>query len=350
MNGDKVVAKVLEKHGVKGQDGHTGLWPYMSPADFSLYPLRLYWFEDGVYLVDAEPVKELIGAKLESINGKPISQLLEAVSPFISRDGPMWVCSWAPIHILSPEFQQALGFSGKEGKSEFGLSLNGRKISVTLKAVRHMDYHARFPMYLWQGILPFADSPTYLNRKDDYFWYEEWPQNRSLYFQFNAVTPENKAGESLSAVVNQLQQIVNSGRVDRVIIDARLNGGGDNTAYGVLINFISKDPFFKDPGKLFIIIGRATFSAGMNFITDAELNSNPILVGEPTGGSPNQYGDPQGITLPNSGIRVRISTLYWNKSGYKDLRLDHEPQLAVPVTSTDYFSNRDRAIEVILQQ
>lgn len=261
----------------------------------------------------------------------------------------MWVRSWAPIHILSKEFQQVLGFYGENGMSSFSISINGEISSVNLQSLPHEDYHKRFPMYLWQGILPFADSPPYLNPKDDYYWYEEWSENRSLYFQFNAVTSENKAGKKLDAIINELRNILNSGRVDRLIIDARLNGGGDNTAYINLLNFITEDSFFKGSGKLFVIIGRATFSAGINFITEVEQKSNAILVGEPTGGSPNQYGDAKGITLPNSGIRLRISTLYWNKAGNDDLRLDHQPSLLTPVNSSDYFSRKDSAIEEILK-
>ena len=73
MNRSQIILsfmRLLALVGVNGHDGHSGLWPYMAPTDFNLYPLRLYWFEDGLYIVDAEPNKELVGARLDSINGK----------------------------------------------------------------------------------------------------------------------------------------------------------------------------------------------------------------------------------------------------------------------------------------
>lgn len=335
--------------GVNGYDGHTGLWPYRAPADFNLYPLRLYLFEDGLYVVDAEPNKELIGARLDSINGYSTNELLELIDPFISRDGPMWVKSWAPIHLISREFQEVLRFSGKNGHSVFSISKGGKPSTIELSSISHKVYHERFPMYLWQGILPFADSPSYLNPKDPYYWYEEIPDSKSLYFQYNAVTAENKGGIKLDTIITELDKIIRSGSVDRLIIDARLNGGGDNTAYGNLLNYLIENPFFEEDGKLFVLIGRATFSAGVNFVTDVEHKTNAILIGEPTGGSPNQYGDPKRIVLPNSGISLRISTQYWNKAGSNDHRYDHEPDLKVPALSSDYFSGKDRLLEKALK-
>ena len=70
-------------------------------------------------------------------------------------------------------------------------------------------------------------------------------------------------------------------------------------------------------------------------------------MGEPTGGSPNQYGDAEYFALPNSGVRARVSTLHWEKGGEDDRRDHHEPHLSAPVTAADYFAGRDRAWEVV---
>ena len=99
--------------------------------------------------------------------------------------------------------------------------------------------------------------------------------------------------------------------------------------------------------RLYLVIGRMTFSAGVNFVTDAEMRTNATLVGEPTGGSPNQYGDAVSFELPNSGLRARISTVYWNKGGTDDEHPHHEPHLWAPVTAADYFAGRDSAWDAI---
>jgi len=334
--------------GNQGRDGHTGLWPYQATANFNLYPIRLYWFKDGIYVVDSDDT-ELIGSKLESINGYPTEDLLKAVDIFITRDGPMWVKSWAPVHILSPEFQVALGFADNAKSAVFTFSNPGKTTSKSLFSVPHTKYHKRFPMLLWTGALPEANTPHYLNRKDDYYWYEEWPDERTLYFQYNAVTLKNKAGVKLTTIVAELKAIMTAGHIDRLIIDARSNGGGNNMAYGPLLEFL-QGPIFENNNRLYVITGRITFSAGVNFITDLEKMTNTHFVGEATGGSPNQFGDPKAITLPHSKVRVRVSARYWNKAGDDDQRLEHQPNTFTPLTSDDYFNQQDPAINYILQR
>jgi hypothetical protein len=39
-------------------------------------------------------------------------------------------------------------------------------------------------------------------------------------------------------------------------------------------------------GKLFVVIGRRTFSAAMNLAVDLERHTRALFVGEPTGGAP----------------------------------------------------------------
>jgi hypothetical protein len=78
-----------------------------------------------------------------------------------------------------------------------------------------------------------------------------------------------------------------------------------------LLHALIRAPELRDPGSLFVITGRGTFSAAMMFAIDLEKQSNAIFVGEPTGASLNHYGDSRKVQLPNSGLTIRVSTLYW---------------------------------------
>ncbi|HSG98480.1 MAG TPA: hypothetical protein VLB27_00425, partial [candidate division Zixibacteria bacterium] len=97
----------------------------------------------------------------------------------------------------------------------------------------------------------------------------------------------------------------------------------------------------------FVITGRNTFSAASHLVTYLETFTNALFVGEPMGGSPNHYGDAPEVTLPNSGILARFSSLYWQNSTPFDSRRVHGPDLYAPMTSQDYFNNSDPALTVI---
>jgi hypothetical protein len=102
------------------------------------------------------------------------------------------------------------------------------------------------------------------------------------------------------------------------------------------------------PGKLFTIIGRATFSAAMMLADDLEKHTNTLFVGEPTGASPNMYGDAERIVLPNSGLEVWASALHWVYSEPRDNRPWIAPDIPAELSSADYRARRDPALEAIL--
>ena len=102
-------------------------------------------------------------------------------------------------------------------------------------------------------------------------------------------------------------------------------------------------------GGLFVLIGRATFSAAGNFAADADPSTHAAFVGEPTGGGVRMYGDAVPVELPNSGLQAQIPTRYWDYGkGPKDNRLAVQPDVKVALTSADYFTRRDSALAVAL--
>ena len=76
--------------------------------------------------------------------------------------------------------------------------------------------------------------------------------------------------------------------------------------------------------------------------------SAAIRSGEPTGGKPNSYGDSHRIMLPNSGIAVRVSTLWWQEDE-RDTRQWIAPQITAEMTFEEYHTNTDPALNAILQ-
>ncbi len=104
--------------------------------------------------------------------------------------------------------------------------------------------------------------------------------------------------------------------------------------------------FLSDSRTLYVRYN--TFSAAGNFVTDIERRTETLLVGEPTGGAPNQYGDARRQELPSSRLLFFVSTLYHQRSTADDPRLTHKPDLPAALSSRDFFNGRDPAMEAIL--
>jgi tetratricopeptide (TPR) repeat protein len=94
--------------------------------------------------------------------------------------------------------------------------------------------------------------------------------------------------------------------------------------------------------------GHSCSASSRRSATQLENYGNTIFVGEPTASRGNAYGDSYRITLPNSGITVRVSTLWWQLSDPRDRRPWTAPEIATDLSFQDYRSNRDPALEAIL--
>ncbi len=83
-------------------------------------------------------------------------------------------------------------------------------------------------------------------------------------------------------------------------------------------------------------------------MNDLEKYTNVLFVGEPTAEHPNFYADAARIVLPNSGIGVRASALWWQDLDSRDTRQWTGPHIAVELTSEDYRTNNDPVMKTIL--
>jgi len=89
-------------------------------------------------------------------------------------------------------------------------------------------------------------------------------------------------------------------------------------------------------------MGRTTFSAAGNFVADVDLRTKAKLVGEPSGGAPNQWGDSELVELPRAGLTVRVANSFWVYGrGPKDPRVAVQPDVPVALPAADFFAGRD---------
>jgi C-terminal processing protease CtpA/Prc len=164
-----------------------------------------------------------------------------------------------------------------------------------------------------------------------------------VYFGFNAVQ------RPTPGFVAALRRLVRSPKVRRVIVDVRLNGGGDNTTYGSLMDIFGSKQVNRR-GRLYLLTGRATFSAAANFAAEIDRDTRAIIVGEPTGGGVETYGDTVPTLLPTLGWYVYIAARYHErKRGPSDRRLAIAPDVRVDLASAQYLAGRDPVLERALQ-
>src|SRR5262249_58624860 len=116
----------------------------------------------------------------------------------------------------------------------------------------------------------------------------------------------------------RLFAFVETNPVDRFVLDIRQNGGGSAQLNTPFIHGLIRSDKVNQPGKLFVIIGRSTFSAAVLLVGDLVKHTRAIFVGEPTGGKPNHYGmggisGQTSFTLPNSRLVIEHSNEFMQR-------------------------------------
>jgi hypothetical protein len=190
-----------------------------------------------------------------------------------------------------------------------------------------------------------APVPLYLKNMGLPFWFEHVPESKLIYSQINSV--RNGREESFQQFINRLLRSVDENNAEGLVIDLRWNNGGNTALAQPLVHGLIRNERINRRGKLFVIIGRRTFSAAQNLATFIERHTSAVFVGEPTGSSPNFVGEEQFFTLPYSKLQANVSNLFWQSSWPTDQRVWIEPLVYAPPTFEAYRANRDPAMEAI---
>jgi hypothetical protein len=325
-------------------NGHTSIIPIPTPTvAFAALPVDFYWFDDGVYIVGgAAESRGLVGARVTEVGGVPVDTIVARIGAFVSSDNAM-SARWLGAQVMSyPAVLRASGAAAPDA----GITLRvvdaaGASRAVTLAA------GARQPA---QRLAPVGaegpSTPRYLRHLDRPFWLEALPQAGALYVGFSAVRDD--AGETLAAFADRVAAAARAGGYRTLIVDVRLNNGGDNRLLPPVVRALTAFAATPD-ARLFVLAGRGTYSAAQNFVNQIERPTRAIFVGEPTGSRPNFAGDDSDLQLAYSRLHVSVASRWYQDSDAGDARPWIAPRLAVPVRAQDYFANRDPAMDAVLQ-
>lgn len=320
-------------------DGHTNIYGWES--SFHGYPFRFYRFSDGYYVTRATPeYSKLLGARLVKIGNAEVGQAYDKVITLLPKgEGEMYLWHYAPIYLSFAEVQHALGMQPSAAKGSFVFEDGGRRFTV------EMDSTPSGAGVKWLDAA--AKTPLYRQRPGETFWYEYLKDSKTVYFKFTGGFPPY---DECLRVYAELLGFVEKNPTERLVVDLRANSGGDSSLIEPLLEGIIRNENVNRRGRLFVVIGRATYSAGMIEAVMFRKRTNAILVGEPTGAKPNQYNEvaheDQGIVLPNSKLTVYYTVAYRKLVAGDPPAL--MPDVRVGLSSRDYVAGRDPVLERIL--
>lgn len=272
------------------KDAHTSL---IFPAKMFI-PLKFYYFDEGIYIIDTtKEYEKLLFKRVTAIEDMEIEEVLKEIESIIS-------------------FENQYLFKAQSMKFlQIAEVLYGMLITDAMDKVKITTEEETYEVLTCS-----RQELVYTNNKLPIFWQRPlenlwfaFLEEEELYIKYNSC--REQPGESIGEKLEKIIRFIEEKQPSKVTVDLRNNLGGDSTLLKPLIEYLKADENLNNRDRLKVIIGRETFSSALLNAYEFKNLTNAKIVGEPSGGKPNCYGEILKIKLPNSCFEVTYSTRYY---------------------------------------
>jgi hypothetical protein len=321
-------------------DAHTMLGWGSGVVRFRMLPLHAVRFEEGWHVLAAgEGALPALGGRLIAIDGMPMEAVVEALRPFVSHDNDAWLIERLPEWLRAPEMLCAAGVT----RDTLGATLSlrdstGRAFELE---VRSLDSADSIRWHTWISVNR-VPQPLARTRPGSHYWSEWLPGSRTLFLRYNRCAEMDTL--PLRPFLARLLAAIDSLGPERLVVDLRANEGGSSPLLRPLIDGLRARPRWTRGGRVRVLTGRRTFSSAVMNAHELRTRLGAIVIGGPTGGALDAYGEVRSFRLPRSDIRVDYSTRRFRLAGRGDTRW-LLPDVPVPTRWEDYRRSRDAALE-----
>lgn len=311
------------------------------------YPVYFKKFADGyrVRAVDKK-YKELLGAKLSSINGYSTAELKNKFSALITADNQNALEYKLTSFLNLKEVLSYLGIVDQKNEFIFNEGDKQLKVSFASKKIDNIKENANNLIYL------DYQKNIVLSNLDKLFWSKYLESENILYFQYNSCWSRELAAEHrqpnldlplFSEQKNKIFNLIENREIKKFVIDLRYNSGGDSSQGTKFAADLHK---YKEQFDTYVIIGPNTFSSAIINALDFKDQLNAYLIGTATMGKANHFGEIRTFNLPNSGLKVSYSTKYFKLLKNSDPDALY-PDITVETEFEDFLNGRDTVLKLI---
>jgi hypothetical protein len=358
---DQQIVASLARAAALSDNAHTRAYLLRNRSYWRRYPIRIWRFSDGWYVVAARAQgQSLVGGRLTHIQHVAVEQAVEKVrSLYAGNTG--WANYMASYSLTSPDALLGIGLLDDE-LAEFSVQIDGASRSVRLGAEPleprtgpEESWWFLSPQHPatsgWTHALASRNLPPALVSAELNYSSVRC-DNDVLYVRYSR-SADSPGQETVRAFGERLLADIASKPPRKLVLDLRFNTGGNLELAQPLMDALAHSRLGGEPGRIAVLVGYSTFSAGITAVASLRSKSKSILVGAHPGDRPDFWAEGGNVTLPNSGIAMHYADGLHQYSdipppaGIKEflpLGIDVrnlEPDIAVDWSWRDYVSGSD---------
>jgi hypothetical protein len=351
-------------------NGHTSAFAPVRASHWNRVPFRLLAFGEDFRVVRARAAQaDLLGAKLVTIDGRPITQARDTART-LNGGTSAWRDRFVPFFLESPEQMHALAVAREAAGATYGFeTLDGRTVSRRIDAEPAATsggapMHGQMLPELvpievsgWRTLLAPNTVPWSVAEPNEPFRLRRAPELDALMIDFRVNV--DAAGRAIADFLAQVTEAIRSAHPRHLVLDMRLNGGGNlQTTRG----FMKSLPTLV-PGTVFVLTSPWTFSAAISSVgyVKQAAPARVTIVGEEAGDRLMFFAEGRPFMLSHSGAMILYASqrhdYHTGCRGYPDCHAavaqypiaveTLKPEIAAPWTIEAYRSGRDPAMEAV---
>ena len=311
---------------------YTGTFP------FQMLPYSLRYYHDGWILngIDGE-YADYLGAEIVALNGVEMADVKAKAKELISYENESWLNEQIPSLLVNAD-----------ALVNMGILEDNKALTLTVKKddeVSEITLHSETGPLL-VGRLETVQLPKAATYRQPKFYTGFMLADQTYYVQYNSC--EEISNYSMSQFASDVEKTMNEQHCKKLILDLRYNTGGNSLVIEPLLMMINRYRQDNDL-KLITLIAEQTYSSGIMNAVQLKYNYDSVLIGTPTGGNVNGYGETDQFYLNYFPYFVIYCQEYFEMvPGYE---LDSlYPDIDVEVNYKDLMQGIDRCVEIALQE
>lgn len=329
-----------------------------------ILPIRLAIAAGSLFVIRAKPeFADVVGVEVQSIEGVSTQDIFAAL--FKYQGGTAQFRKFRLLSLIETVgMLHAAGLAQRADRLTMSFAKDGRKLERTLPFIlgrpmspQDLVHELWSPVAEgWMHAIGASDLPLYLQQPEEPFRFATLKRLDAWYLQLRANHPT--PGHDLAKFADAAQTAFSLSGVRNVIVDLRFDMGGNQ----MFTRGLMRELAVRAPGKIYVIVGPNTFSAGMGnaAVLKSLGRSKTVIVGDDVGDRLRFWSEHDFVCLPYSKLCAVANTGLWDiekgcagESGCYPLNTPEtiagslEPEIRAPTTVAAYLAKHDPAMDAI---